>query len=254
MKYVHLTLAAILVASAPVAMIMAKGKSGWTLDNSTRPAADVERDAARKPAEMATFARIKPGQTVVDLIPGRGYFTRVFSQAVGPKGTVIAFIPDVFAAKFPKAVEGFKTIEAEPAYKNVKVTVASVANIAPANSVDRIWTSQNYHDLHNQKDNEGAPADVVGVNKAIFAALKPGGIYVVLDHSAVAGSGLRDTETMHRIDEASVKSEVLAAGFKFDGISKILANPADDRSKGVFDPAIRGKTDQFILRFVKPKK
>jgi predicted methyltransferase len=97
------------------------------------------------------------------------------------------------------------------------------------------------------------PADVAAFNKAVFASLKPGGVYVVLDHADAPGTGLKDTDTLHRIDVASVKSEVQAAGFKLDGESKILANPADDHTKGVFDPSIRGKTDQFLLKFRKPK-
>jgi predicted methyltransferase len=86
----------------------------------------------------------------------------------------------------------------------------------------------------------------------IYASMRPGGVYVVLDHSAPAGSGLTDTNTLHRIDEATVRKEVEAAGFKFDGESKVLANPADPRTNKVFDPSIRGHTDQFILRFRKP--
>ena len=90
------------------------------------------------------------------------------------------------------------------------------------------------------------------LNKAIYDALKPGGIYLVLDHAAAAGSGLRDTETLHRIDPAAVKKEVLAAGFVLDGESDVLHNPQDDHTAKVFDPAIRGKTDKFIFRFRKP--
>jgi len=110
-----------------------------------------------------------------------------------------------------------------------------------------VWTSQNYHDLHNIPG-----ADLVALNKLIYRSLRPGGVYVVLDHSAVAGSGATATDTLHRIDEAVVRKEVEAAGFKFDGESKILANPADPRTAAVFDPSIRGHTDQFILRFRKP--
>ena len=97
------------------------------------------------------------------------------------------------------------------------------------------------------------PADVPAFNKAVFAALKPGGVYVVLDHAAVAGSGISATETLHRIDPARVKSDVLAAGFKLDAESTILANAADDHTKKVFDPSVRGHTDQFLFRFKKPK-
>ena len=110
-----------------------------------------------------------------------------------------------------------------------------------------MWTSQNYHDLHNIPG-----LDVVAFNKVIYASMRPGGVYVILDHSAPAGSGATTTKTLHRIDPAVVRQEVEAAGFKFDGESKVLANSADPRTANVFDPSIRGHTDQFILRFRKP--
>jgi predicted methyltransferase len=221
------------------------------LDNSSRPAADIARDADRKPAEMLSFAKVSAGQTVIDLLPGGGYFTRVLAQDVGKTGKVIAFIPEASAQRFPKAVEGMNALAAELAYSNVQVVVGSLGNIGAASSVDRVWTSQNYHDLRNPR----LPADTITImNKAIFAALKPGGYFIVLDHSAAKGSGLRDVATLHRIDGATVKAEVTAAGFKFAGESKLLANPADDRTKNVMDASLRGKTDQFVYRFMKPKK
>jgi len=126
--------------------------------------------------------------------------------------------------------------------------VAPLSTLAAPDPVDLVFTAQNYHDLHN------FPVDVVAFNKSLFNSLKPGGLYVVLDHSAEAGSGLRDTNTLHRIDPNVVKQEVTAAGFQFVGSSDILANSADTRTGKVFDPGIRGKTDQFILKFRKPKK
>lgn len=221
------------------------------INNSTRPADDTARDAARKPAAMVAFAKIAPGQTVVDLLPGGGYFTRVFAQAVGPKGKVVALVSDQYAARNPKARTDIEALAAEPAYSNVQAAIRSLGDVGAPGTVDRVWTAQNYHDLRSSK----LPANVgEGVNRAVFAALKPGGYYVILDHSAAAGSGLRDVDTLHRIDAATLKAEVLSVGFKFDGESKLLANKADDRTKLVFDPAIRGKTDQFVFRFVKPRK
>ncbi len=136
-------------------------------------------------------------------------------------------------------------IAAEPAYGDV--TVVSGLLDPAIKDVDVIWTAQNYHDLHN-----AAPDMATNVNKAVFAALKPGGLYVIIDHAAAAGAPADVTRTLHRIDPAVVKAEVIAAGFAFDGESKVLANPADDHSKLVFDPAIRGHTDQFAYRFKKP--
>jgi predicted methyltransferase len=236
-----LTAVAALVAATPA----------LKLDNSNRPAADVERDAARKPAAMVRFSQVKPGQLVVDMLPGGGYFTRVFSQVVGPNGKVVALVSDQYAARFPKAGTDIQALAAEPAYKNVEAAIRSLGNVGAPNSVDRVFTAQNYHDLRSKN----LPADTAdGINRAVFAALKPGGFYVILDHSAAAGSGLRDVDTLHRIDAATVKAEVISAGFKFIDETKELANKADDRTKNVFDPAIRGKTDQFVFRFVKPKK
>ncbi len=236
--------------SFPALAIIALTLSAATISNAARPADDIARDAARKPAAMITFAKVKPGKTVVDMLPGGGYFTRVFSKAVGPKGHIIALVPDQFAKSYPKAAAAITALGAEPAYKNVEVAIRALTDIAPAGTADVVWTAQNYHDLHSAK----LPPQVIGaVNAAVFAALKPGGYYVIIDHSAVAGSGLRDVDTLHRIDAEALKAEVIAAGFVFDGESKVLANPADDRSKAVFDPAIRGKTDQFVYRFMKPK-
>ena len=215
--------------------------------DTTRPAADRDRDAERKPAEMLAFAGVKPGMVVVEMMPGRGYFTRLFSDVVGPTGKVVAYAPDEVLAEIPKALDGATAVAAEPGHKNVTTRHDPALSPAPANIADMVWTSQNYHDLHNI-----AGLDLVAFNKVLYNLIRPGGVYIVLDHSAPAGSGLSDTNTLHRIDEATVRKEVEAAGFVFDGESKVLANPADPRTVKVFDPSIRGHTDQFVLRFRKP--
>ncbi len=242
---------AALLSLALAASVPAPSFAKTVLDNASRPADEVSRDADRKPLDMVKFAKIKTGQTVVDMLPGAGYFTRVFSQAVGAKGKVIALVSDQYAAQYPKAGTDIQTLAAEPAYRNVEAAIRSLGDVAPAGTADRVWTAQNYHDLKSAKL---PPETAAGVNKAVYAALKPGGYYIVLDHAAASGSGLRDVDTLHRIDPAALKAEILAAGFKFDGESKALAHPNDDHTKMVFDPAIRGKTDQIIYRFVKPKK
>ncbi|HLY04523.1 MAG TPA: hypothetical protein VKR31_02135, partial [Rhizomicrobium sp.] len=126
---------------------------------------------------------------------------------------------------------------------------APIEKFVTPEKLDIAWTSQNYHDLH---DKFFGPPDINVVNKAVYDSLKPGGVFIVLDHAAEKGSGLRDTDTLHRIDEDTVKKEVEAAGFKFAGESDVLRNPNDPRTAKVFDPSIRGKTDQFILKFRKP--
>jgi predicted methyltransferase len=219
--------------------------------DSNRPDADKQRDANRKPAETLAFLGVKSGGSVAELLPGGGYFTRLFSSAVGPKGHVYALVPERptdAPANLPDLAAGAKAVAADAHFSNVTVVIAPLATLATPKPVDLVFTAQNYHDLHN------FPVDVVGFNKSILNSLKPGGLYVVLDHSAEAGSGLRDTKTLHRIDAETVKKEVTDAGFEFVGSGTILANAADPRTAAVFDPSVRGKTDQFILKFRKPKK
>jgi predicted methyltransferase len=214
-----------------------------------RPAADRARDANRKPAECLAFAGIKPGDRVADLVPGNGYFTRLFSKAVGQKGYVYSFFPSDIDAIYKKHNLTIPPA-ADPNYPNVSYLHAPVAKFVTPEKLDLVWTSQNYHDLH---DKFFGPPDIAEVDKAVYDSLKPGGIFIVLDHAAERGSGLRDTDTLHRIDEAAVKKEVEAAGFKLVDESTILRNPDDAHKLTVFDPSIRGKTDQFILKFRKPR-
>ena len=200
-------------------------------------------DARRHAAEALAFSGVKPGWQVVDFIPGGGYWTRIFNGVVGPTGHVYALFPNVFAKAQPRvdAINNFKLANASAGIDANIITVDK--------PVDLVWTVENYHDVPNDGRGEAA---INAVNAAVFKALKPGGIYIVIDHVAPAGSGLADTNTLHRIDPAIVKKQVLAAGFVWAGESKALANPKDDHTLKVFDPAIRGHTDQFIYKFRKP--
>lgn len=228
--------------AAAIALVLAVPAMAWA---PLRTVDDVARDAARKPMEMVAFARITPGKTVADIIPGGDYFTRVFSAAVGDGGKVVAVIPPQARAAYGEASQLIDDL-ASSRGSNV-VVVATPADPAWVGKIDVAWTSQNYHDLHNGQ----TPEQVMLFNKAVFASLKPGGYYVILDHAA-PGTGLAATKTLHRIDPAVVKAEVVAAGFVFEDESRALANPADPHTAVVFDPAIRGKTDQFVYRFRKP--
>ena len=212
--------------------------------DSARPAEDKQRDADRKPAETLAFAGVRPGDTIIELAPGKGYYTRLLSAVVGPKGKVYALGSQPKPDAPPPAVVA---IAADPHYGNVTVSLQHFPELKLPEGVDLVWTSQNYHDLHNIKD-----VDVAKINHAFFEALKPGGTYFVLDHAAEAGSGSRDTSTLHRIDEETVKQEVAAAGFKLLGESDILRNKSDPHSAKVFDAEIKGHTDQFLLKFRKP--
>ena len=216
-----------------------------------RPEADREQDAERKPAETLAFAGVRPGMQVGELIPGAGYYTRLLSAVVGPKGKVYALVnqkrPDA-PPDAPDPAARLAPITSDAHYANVSVITVRLATIQMPSDLDLVWTSRNYHDFHNVKD-----LSVADLDRAVYASLKPGGVYLVLDHAAAPGSGLRDTSTLHRIDEAAVKQEVESAGFKFDAESPVLRNKTDDHTQKVFEASIKGKTDQFILRFVKPK-
>jgi predicted methyltransferase len=238
-----------LATTAGAACAAAPANVAAAVADRGRPADDVKRDALRKPAEMLAFAGVKPGMTVVDFLPGGGYFTRLFAKAVGPKGTVFAAYPPprppADPAKPPPA-PAVETLAADPAYANVRPVRTAAQGLALPAKADVFWTSQNYHDLHNI-----AGLDLTAFNKAVFDALKPGGVYVVLDHVAAPGDP-EVTRTLHRIDPAVVRKEVEAAGFRFVGEDRALRNSTDNHTLKVFDPAIRGRTDQFIYKFKKP--
>jgi predicted methyltransferase len=216
----------------------------------SRPDSDTRRDADRKPAQTLVFVGIKSGDKVADYVADSGYFTRLFASVVGSNGHVYAVEPTAFFQfeHFVKAVAELQGYAV--AHPNVTVTTAAaLEGLEFPEKLDLFWISRNYHDLH---DKFMGPVDTAAFNRAVYEALKPGGIYVILDHSAAVGAPANVTETLHRIDSSTVRREVEAAGFKFDSESSILANPADPRTAKVFDQTIRGHTDQFILKFRKP--
>ena len=218
--------------------------------DSSRPDSDTARDANRKPEQALAFGGIKAGDKVADYVADSGYFTRLFSSVVGSNGHVYAVEPTAFF-KFEHFVKAVAELQGYAVtHPNVTVTTAAaLEGLRIPEKLDLFWISQNYHDLH---DKFMGPVDTAAFNKAVYEALKPGGLYVVLDHSAAPGAPAEVTETLHRIEASTVRREVEAAGFKFDSESSILANPADPRSARVFDTTIRGHTDQFILKFRKP--
>jgi predicted methyltransferase len=218
-----------------------------------RPQADTARDPVRHPAELIKFAGVRRGMTIVDFWPGGGYWTRLFAAAVGPNGKVYAFVPgEVAALGHPPYLDVARATAAEPGLGNVAVESGAIDH-QPADHdfADIVWTFENYHDLHNAVMHG---ADVTAFDRIVFGMLKPGGLFVIADHAAAAGSGVAHTSDLHRIDPAAVRAEATAAGFVFDGESRILANPADPHSAKVFDPSIRDKTDRFVLRFRKPRR
>jgi predicted methyltransferase len=218
------------------------------VDDAARPQADKDRDAVRKPAETVAFAGIKPGQKVVELMPAGGYYTRILSVLVGPKGHVYAVSPPKRPDSNRDMGAAVQALAADPHYSNVTAISSAFTSISVPEPVDVVWTSDNYHDFHN-----GPTADIAAFNKEMLSLLKPGGTYLIVDHAAAAGAGTSATQKLHRIDPAQVKEEVTAAGFKFDKQGDFLHNPDDPHTAPIFDPSIRGKTDQLVMKFTKPK-
>jgi predicted methyltransferase len=213
--------------------------------------ADKSDDARRQVTAVMMFAEVKPGQSVLELVPGSGYWTRMFSAIVGPQGHVYTVWPTEMEKYSAKSFANWQKLAATPHYANISLLQQPGAQLSVPAPVDLVFTAQNYHDYH---DSFMGPVDMASFDKQVYDALKPGGLFVVIDHVAAAGSGLAATDTLHRIDPATVRKEVEAAGFVFDGENNALRNPADAHDAKVFDKSIRGHTDQFIYRFRKPAK
>ncbi|MGH8190541.1 MAG: class I SAM-dependent methyltransferase, partial [Rhodanobacteraceae bacterium] len=188
---------------------------------------------------------------VLELVPGSGYWTRVFSQIVGPTGHVYTVWPDQMMKFSAKDFAEWQGLVKTPRCHNVSLLKQPAAMLSVPQKVDIVFTDDNYHDYH---DPFMGPVDMHKFDQQVYEALKPGGVFIIIDHIAPAGSGISDTNTLHRIDPAVVKEEVEGAGFVFDGSSDALVNPKDPLDIKVFDPAIRGHTSQFIYRFKKPMK
>ncbi len=212
---------------------------------------DAANDERRKAAAVLAFTKVKPGEKVLELVPGSGYWTRLFSGVVGPKGHVYTVWPNEMEKYAAKSLANWETLVKAAPYTNVSLLQQPAASLSSPEPVDLVFTSQNYHDYH---DKFMGPADLGTFGKQVLSALKPGGVFVVIDHTARAGSGIEDAETLHRIDPEVVKKEMTAAGFVFDGSSDVLHNAADPLTAKVFDASIRGQTDQFMYRFRKPGK
>lgn len=219
-----------------------------SVSDPARPASDVARDIALRPGQLLAFAGVRPGHRVVDLIPASGYFTRLLSKAVGPRGIVYAYVPDELtrqAARDPAVAQ----ITRDPNYANTRLTVRNVSDFAVPERVDLIFNGQHYHDM---KSPILGPVDMRRFNAAAFNALKPGGTYVVIDYIAASGTGARDAASLGRVDPAMVVAEVTAAGFTYSGELTILRDPNDNHTlRG--QEGVSGQRDQFVFRFRKPR-
>ena len=205
-----------------------------------------------KQSELIRFARVGAGSTVIDVYPGDGDWTRLFSDIVGPEGRVYSFVPAEVAHFKNDPVGRMRTLAKEPGRENVEAVSADLVAMPEAmQRADVLWLHLFYHDLHTALI-QAKGATAADFNRAVYERLKPGGRYVVVDHAAAAGVGTNDTQSLHRIDPASVRKEIEAAGFTLVAESSMLANKDDPHSIKVFDPSIKGETDRFAYRFVKP--
>jgi len=210
-----------------------------------RPAEDRERDADRRPGELLTTIGIEPGMRVADLMAGRGYYTEILAGVVGPEGTVVCQNSPYVVERFADGPlsERLARIDAPQVVRHD--AALDELGLEPE-TLDAALMILFYHDTYWQG------VDRRAMNRQIYEALVPGGLYAVVDHHAEAGSGSRDVRTLHRVDARLVESEILAAGFEIEGRSELLRNPEDDRTENVFEAGTRGKTDRFILLFRKP--
>jgi predicted methyltransferase len=252
MKHAALLLGSVLLIADPSFAAPVSKNIAAAAADSARPEADTKRDENRKPAQMLAFAGIHPGAVVVDLLPGGGYFTRLFARAVEPGGRVYAYIGSQSDARLKSQGKDpdNQFTDLKKIYKNLGVIHGPLATFVTPQPVDVVWTSDNYHDVHNAS----FATSIADMNKAIYKSLKPGGYYVIIDYIAAESAGADVTETLHRIKLATVKQEVAAAGFKLVAEDDALRNPADDGTKKVFEADIRGKANQFMLKFQKPRR
>ena len=231
----------LLAASASISPTIAAAVA-----DPNRPKDHREADALRKPAETLAFSGLRPGMTVGEFYPGGGYFTRMISDVVGPKGHVYWIEND----KWKGAVDANKELVASGKWKNVSIDTQPFGTVNFPQPIDLAWVTQNYHDMKIAKY---GTVDTVAFDKAVYKALKPGGIFFILDHQGAPGLSDADIEKLHRINRDVVVREVTSAGFKLVDEGKFLRRPGDDHTKSIFDKSIQGHTDQYALKFVKPR-
>ncbi|MET0281330.1 MAG: methyltransferase [Steroidobacteraceae bacterium] len=233
-------------AAAPAPYVMPAGTPDYirkAVASKDRPEAMSSRDANRKPAELLALSGVKPGDQVLEFASFGQYFTTLLSDIVGPQGKV--YMLDL---PYTEARSGAASRTFAAAHPNTQYTLADYNSAELPQNLDLVFNVLYYHDLPLNK------IDTAALNAKILKALKPGGVFFVVDHNAAPGSGTRDTEKLHRIDPEVIKKEVLAAGFELVEQSKLLAHAPDDHTQMVFAPGLRGLTDQSVFKFRKPLK
>lgn len=216
-----------------------------------RPDAARSLDESRKPAETLAFLGLEPGMDAADLIPGGGYWTEIMAHAVGPKGSVVALQPEQF----------YNDGEAAAAWAAMQTRAQNIslarypfeAFTYEAASFDFAIMNLNYHDLYWVSEQYKIPyTEPDRFVAALYAAMRPGGVVGIIDHAGKGSDTRSLVDRLHRIDPAVVRADFERAGFRLEAESDLLANPEDDGTKLVFDPSVRGKTDRFLMKFVKP--
>ncbi|HEV7123691.1 MAG TPA: methyltransferase [Rhodanobacter sp.] len=235
--------AAMLTPMASIAAQVVPSFVRAAIADPQRPAKDTAADALRDPADTLAFAGVKPGMSIVEMFPGGGYYTRLLSKIVGPKGHVLG----IENAGWKEAFSADQAVLREPGRTSVQMKAEPFGEVEVPRPVDMVWITQNYHDL---KVAEFGHVDMAAFNEKVFKALKPGGVYFILDHQANPGTTLAQTGKLHRVEKAQVIKEVTAAGFKLVDEGSFLHRGDDDHTKPIFD--LKGKTDQYALKFIKP--
>lgn len=244
--------AALALASPIAAKQPAKADVAAAVAAPGRPADDVKLDEGRKPVEVLTFMGLKPGDQVADIMAGGGYYTEIMARAVGPKGHVTAYNPHQFSDGDAKEAAAWAALKGRQTNASL-VLYPFEAFAAPANAFSFVIIHLDYHDLYWESEKFKLPrTDPAAFLKTLYASVKPGGTVAVIDHVALPGDTRATVDKLHRIDPETVKADFLRAGFVLDGESGMLRTAGDDMTKSVFDPAVRGKTDRFVLRFKRP--
>ena len=251
MRRVRLLISLMVTATLPLAVVEAASQNSAAiianaLADPARPPDEKSADGSRKPAETLAFSGVRPGMVVGEFYPGGGYFTRLLSAVVGPSGHVYG----LENAGWKGAGAADQKLVAESRLTNVSIDIQPFGTVKFPKPLDLAWITQNYHDL---KIAEYGSVDTVAFDRAVFAALKPGGTFFILDHQGLPGMSDEAIAKTHRIDKATVIKEVTSAGFKLVGEGRFLHRPGDDHTKSIFDKSIRGRTDQYALKFIKPR-
>jgi predicted methyltransferase len=244
-------LAPALFLAMPASLQAAPANVAAAVAAKSRPADAVALDASRRPVEILRFFGLERGDRALDLIAGSGYYTEIMARAVGRSGSVLAWQPVNFYDD--EAKKSWTALRDRVPNAGLFASTAAEFALAPE-SIDFAMLHLIYHDTYWESTQYGFPRmDPAAFLAKLHAGMKPGGVVAVIDHVAQPGGDVREVaDKLHRIDPAVIRRDFEQAGFVFDGESDLLRNSADDHSKLVFDPGVRGKTDRVAYRFKKP--